>query len=186
MTNKKYNIIYADPPWSYKSRRSKYIANNSGETAKHYETMSVEDIKNLDIESISEDRCMLFLWVTFPLLKEGLDVLESWGFTYKTVAFSWMKTTKDGRKPAFGVGYYTRGNVEVCLLGIKGKPFKESSSVSSAILSPRQKHSQKPDEVRLRIEELVGKEPTKIELFARKKSEGWDAWGNEVQSDIQL
>lgn len=183
---KKYNVIYADPPWKYNSKRAKYIDNNSGETEKHYPTMTLKELKSLKVNEIADENCMLFCWVTFPLLKEGLELIESWGFTYKTMAFSWMKTTKDGIKPTFGIGYYTRSNVEVCLLGVKGKAFKKRSDISSVVIEPRMRHSQKPDEVRKRIELLVGEDLPKIELFARQKSEGWDVWGNEVKSDIEL
>lgn len=107
-TNKKYNIIYADPPWSYKSRRSLYIDNKSGETLSHYATLSPEEIKSLPVSEITADRAMLFLWCTFPQLPIGLEVIKSWGFEYKTIAFCWIKTQKDGQTPAFGVGYYTR------------------------------------------------------------------------------
>lgn len=151
----KYQVIYADPPWSYNSKRANYIKNNSGETAKHYPTLSIEDLKNLKVGNIADENCMLFCWATFPQLKEALELIECWGFKYKTVAFSWVKMTK-GNKPAFGIGYYTRSNVEVCLLGTKGRPFKERSDISSVIMSPRGEHSQKPEEVRARIEALTG------------------------------
>lgn len=112
---------------------------------------------------------MLFMWATFPQMQEALDLIKAWGFTYKTVAFSWVKTVKDGSKPAFGVGYYTRNNVEVCLLGVKGKPFKEVGNMSSVVISPREEHSKKPDIVRDKIVELCGDIP-RIELFARKRN----------------
>lgn len=182
---KKYNIIYADPPWSYNSRRAKYTNNNSGETAKHYETMSINDLKKMPIAEICENDCMLFMWVTFPQLQEGLDLIKAWGFKYKTVAFSWVKTVKDGSKPAFGVGYYTRSNLEICLLGLKGKAFKQRGDISSVIISPREEHSKKPDIVRDKIVELCGDIP-RIELFARQEAEGWDCWGNEVKCSIDL
>ena len=106
---------------------------------------------------------------------------QSWGFSYKTLGFSWIKTNKKNKKPFFGIGFYTKSNCEVCLLAIKGKPsnLKKSNYVSSCVISDREEHSKKPDEVRIRINELVGDVP-KIELFARKKIEGWDCWGDEV------
>ncbi len=121
--------------------------------------------------------CMLFIWATFPQIQEALDLIKAWGFDYKTVAFSWVKTTKDGSKPAFGVGYYTRNNVEICLLGVKGKPFKEVGNMSSVVISPREEHSKKPDIVRDKIVELCGDIP-RIELFARKE----DVFGNEIKN----
>lgn len=181
---KKYNIIYADPPWSYKDKRDKH-PRMCGGAISHYNTMSIEQIKSLPIKDLAADNCMLFLWVTFPNLQEGLDVIKSWGFKYKTLGFSWIKTNKNNGKPFFGIGYYTKSNCEVCLIGVKGKPIKVSNSVSSVIISPRQEHSKKPDQIRDKIVELCGDVP-RIELFARHKKEGWDAWGNEVESDINL
>ena len=181
---KKYNIIYADPPWSYKDKRDKHPRMCGGATS-HYNTMSLEQIKALPIKDLAADNCMLFLWVTFPNLQEGLDVIKAWGFTYKTLGFSWIKTNKNNGKPFFGIGYYTKSNCEVCLIGVKGKPIKVSNSVSSVIISPRQEHSKKPDQIRDKIVELCG-DVHRIELFARQKTEGWDVWGNEVESDINL
>ena len=181
---KKYNIIYADPPWSYKDKRDKHPRMCGGATS-HYNTMSIEQIKSLPIKDFAADNCMLFLWVTFPNLQEGLDVIKAWGFKYKTLGFSWIKTNKNNGKPFFGIGYYTKSNCEVCLIGVKGKPIKVSNSVSSVIISPRQEHSKKPDQIRDKIVELCGDVP-RIELFARQKTEGWDVWGNEVESDINL
>lgn len=181
---KKYNIIYADPPWSYKDKRDKH-PRMCGGAISHYNTMSIEQIKLLPIKELAADNCMLFLWVTFPNLQEGLDVIKAWGFKYKTLGFSWIKTNKNNGKPFFGIGYYTKSNCEVCLIGVKGKPIKVSNSVSSVIISPRQEHSKKPDQIRDKIVELCGDVP-RIELFARQKAEGWDVWGNEVKSDINL
>ena len=181
---KKYNIIYADPPYSYKDKRDKH-PRMCGGAISHYNTMSIEQIKSLPIKDLAADNCMLFLWVTFPNLQEGLDVIKAWDFTYKTLGFSWIKTNKNNGKPFFGIGYYTKSNCEVCLIGVKGKPIKVSNSVSSVVISPRQEHSKKPDQIRDKIVELCGDVP-RIELFARQKAEGWDVWGNEVKSDINL
>ena len=190
MLNKKYNIILADPPWTY---RDKAQAGNRGVEFK-YPTMSIEDIKSLPIHNISDDNCILFLWVTFPLLQEGLDTIKAWGFTYKTIGFNWIKKNKKNVETNFwGMGNWTRSNSELCLLGIKGKPKRISAKVHSivetfeteTIESPIEKHSKKPDIVRYRIEELCGDIP-RIELFAREKVSGWDVWGNEVNSDIEM
>jgi N6-adenosine-specific RNA methylase IME4 len=141
--------------------------------------MKTRDIKEIPIKKITDNNCMLFLWVTFPNLQEGLNIIKEWGFTYKTLGFSWIKTNKKNNKPFFGIGYYTKSNCECCLIGVKGKPIKESNSVSSVIISPREEHSKKPDEVRDKIVELCGDIP-RIELFARQEVKGWDCWGNEV------
>jgi len=182
--DKKYNIIYADPPWSYRDKRDKHPRLCGGASA-HYNTMTVEEIKNLPVNKLADDNCMLFIWVTFPNLQEGLDVIKAWGFTYKTLGFSWIKTNKKNGKPFFGIGYYTKSNCEVCLIGVKGKPIVVSNKVSSVIIAPREEHSKKPDIVRDKIVELCGDLP-RIELFARQKVEGWDVWGNEVESDIHI
>ena len=118
------------------------------------------------------------MWATFPMLREALEVIEAWGFIYKTVAFNWVKQNKTGAGLFWGLGNWTRSNSEICLLAVKGKPKRMSASVHSVILSPVQQHSRKPAETRDRIVELMGDLP-RIELFAREAAPGWDAWGNE-------
>jgi N6-adenosine-specific RNA methylase IME4 len=183
-TDRKYQVIYADPPWSYRDKRESH-PRMSGGASSHYQTMGMSEIKALDVRSISDSNSMLFLWATFPNLPEALDVMRSWGFIYKTLGFSWIKTNKKSGTPFFGIGYYTKSNCEVCLIGVKGKPIKVSNSVSSVLISPREGHSKKPDIVRDRIVQLCGDVP-RIELFAREKVDGWDSWGNEIESDIVL
>ena len=184
MENKKYSIIYADPPWEYNSRAN-HKTRFRGGACGHYNLMSMEEIKKLPINELAEDNCVLFLWTTFPYLDEQIRLFEHWGFKYKTLGFSWIKINKRNGKAFFGVGYYAKSNCEVCLMGIKGKMKPISNNVSSVIISPRREHSRKPDEVREKIVELFGDVP-RIELFARQKVEGWDVWGNEVKSDIEL
>lgn len=179
----KYKIIYADPPWQYQkgNRKLNGIAKN------HYTTMTTDDICKLKVDEISDDVSMLFLWATFRKMKEAFKVMDAWGFEYKTLGFSWTKLQQDGIKPSFGVGFYTRSNCEVCLIGTKGNAFSlvKQHNVSSCITTKRSQHSEKPEEARQRIVELVGDDP-RIELFARKKAEGWDSWGDEIVSDIKL
>lgn len=181
----KYKIIYADPAWSYKDKRGGEKGKRHGGATSHYETMSISDIKKLDVNSITDKDCILFLWVTFPLLQEGLDTIKAWGFEYKTLGFSWIKTNRINKKPFFGMGWYTKSNCEVCLIGVKGKPFKNSNSVSSVVIDDIAAHSAKPSVVRERIVEFCGDVP-RIELFSRQRVEGWDCWGNEVESDVAL
>jgi len=171
--DKKYSIIYADPPWSYSDKRCK------GGVANHYNTMKVSDICDLPVKNIADKDCVLFMWATYPMLKEALQVIEAWEFTYKSIAFQWIKQNKSGNGYFFGLGRWTRGNTEPCLIAVKGKPKRISASVGQLVFSPLRKHSQKPDEVRDKIIELVGDLP-RIELFAREKTPDWDAWGNEV------
>ena len=173
--NKTYDVIYADPAWYFKTYSKK---GNGRSPEQHYSCMSINDICNLPVNDIANPNCVLFLWVIDPMLQEGLKVIEAWGFKYKTVAFTWAKTNKS--EGFFtGLGYWTRGNPEMCLLATKGKPKRLSKSVRQLIISKLQQHSKKPDEIRNRITELCGDLP-RIELFARQKTEGWDSWGNEI------
>ena len=146
--NKKYNIIYADPPWQYKVY-SKKGAGRSAES--HYPTMNIDDICNLPISEIADKNATLFLWVTFPNLKEAFDVIKAWGFTYKTVAFTWIKQNKRSNTLFWGMGYWTRANAEICLLATKGTPQRKSAAVHQVIISHIEQHSKKPDETRDRI-----------------------------------
>lgn len=172
-TDKKYQIIYADPPWRYADRKC------NGACEFHYDTMSIKDICDLPIKDISDKDCVLFLWTTYPMLKEALHLMEAWGFKYKTIAFQWVKLNKSGNGFFFGLGRWTRGNTECCLIATKGKPKRINSSVGQLIISPIQAHSKKPEEVRKKIVDLMGELP-RIEIFARQYEEGWDCWGNEV------
>ena len=171
--DKKYQIIYADPPWSYNDKMKGHLG---AET--HYKTQEKNWIYSLPINTISEKNCVLFLWVVSPLLPEGIETLKRWGFKFKTVAFVWNKKTKNG-KDVSNLGRWTMGNVEMCLLGVKGKNKRICNNVKQLVSAERTKHSKKPDEVRQRIVELMGDLP-RIELFARNHTEGWDVWGNEV------
>jgi site-specific DNA-methyltransferase (adenine-specific) len=196
---KKYKIIYADPPWSYNDRV--YTAKGDGKFYSledyHYKTMSVKEICELPVNKMTDENCILFMWATFPNLKEALQVIEAWGFQYKTLGFSWIKTNQrqnlnqmaffptDTIDVFFGIGHYTKSNCEVCLIGTKGKPEIVSNYVSSVVIAPRGKHSKKPNEVRNKIVELCGDKP-RIELFARQAHTGWDTWGNQVENSINL
>lgn len=175
----RYGIIYADPPWRYEKNKGNGVAEN------HYQTMSIAEISELPIRVIADRDCVLFLWTTFPQMNAAFDVIRAWGFCYKTVAFLWLKQTKVSHKWFFGMGNWTRGNAEICLLATKGKPRRKSKSVHQFIISPVQTHSRKPEEAREKILELMGELP-RIELFAREKMDGWDAWGNEVKCDIDM
>jgi N6-adenosine-specific RNA methylase IME4 len=177
---KKYNIIYADPPWEYKESGS-----GNRVVKSKYPTMNIEDIKNMPIQSIAGDNAILFLWVTFPRLQEGLDVISSWGFKYKSLGFNWIKKNKKSNSNFWGMGYYTRQNPEICLIGVKGKMKPLVRNVHSVIETPIEEHSKKPHVIREKIIDIVGDLP-RIELFARQESDGWDIWGNELKNDIEL
>lgn len=179
---KKYSIIYADPPWQYKT----YSPKGQGRSAeRHYSTMALEEICKLPVAQMADKDCVLLMWTTVPFLKDAFSVLEAWGFSYKTVAFVWVKQNRRSDGLFWGMGYWTRANAELCILATKGHPKRASASVHQILLSRVEAHSKKPDEARDRIVALLGDLP-RIELFARQRTEGWDAWGNEVACDIRL
>lgn len=192
-TRDKYDIIYADPPWSYND------SGCHGAAAKQYNTMSQEELYNLPIKRICNKDAVLFMWVTYPKLQEALDVIRLWGFTYKSIGFQWVKLNKKANNLSllqkitegapieeamfsqcfYGLGRWTRGNTEMCIIATKGKVSRIDTAVPQLVFSPIGRHSSKPAEVRKRIVQLVGDKP-RIELFAREHVDGWDCWGNEV------
>jgi N6-adenosine-specific RNA methylase IME4 len=143
--------------------------------------MTLDQIRALPVIELAGDTCALILWITDPLLAHAVGIIEAWGFTYKTVAFTWVKSTKDGTGFPIGCGYYTRANPEQCLLATRGKPQRLSCSVPQLIVAPRREHRRKPDEVYERIEALFP--GPYIELFARTRRPGWHvAFSNEADS----
>ena len=171
-TNKRYSIIYADPAWSYWDGGQK-------NQSLHYATMSIEEICNLPVDRIAAKDCILFIWVTYPILPQSLEVIKAWGFEYSTCGFVWVKKNKVADSYFFGNGSWTRANTELCLIAKRGKVDRLDASISQIIDEPIQEHSKKPDIVRSKITQLVGNLP-RIELFSRNTADGWDAWGNEV------
>lgn len=169
ISDKKYQIIYTDPPWAYRNHRTGGSMKSGSESK--YPTMTLDDIKQLPITQIANKDSVLFLWATVPLLPDCLSVLVAWGFEYKTTLF-WRKIM------SLGMGFWYRGQVELLLLGIKGKvkPFRIQKP--NFIQSKVREHSRKPDEFYEFIE-MTGLEP-KIELFARNKREGWDSIGFDI------
>jgi len=141
--------------------------------------MQIDELCNLPVQNISNDNCILFLWATFPRLPEALKLIKSWGFSYKGLAFNWVKTNKKTDSLFWGMGYWTRQNPEVCLIGLKGKVPRLARNIHSVLMDKVEYHSKKPDRVRDLIISSVGDLP-RIELFARQKIDGWDCWGNEV------
>ena len=125
------------------------------------------------------------MWATFPMLREALDVIEAWGFSYKTVAFNWVKQNRNGTGIFMGLGNWTRSNSEICLLATKGHPKRQAADIHQFIISPIEAHSKKPDETRDKIVALMGDRP-RVELFARQTPPGWDVWGNEVEPTAGL
>ena len=180
----KFDVIYADPPWTFRTWSAE---GKDRSPEKHYDCMSLADIRALPVSDIAADNCALFLWVTDPLLPEGLKLMEAWGFKFKTIAFVWAKLNKSAPPTLWtendfftGLGYWTRANPELCLLGTRGKPKRVSKSVRRLVVSPRREHSRKPDEIAEKIDDLMGRDTSKIELFARTGRTGWTTWGNDV------
>ena len=167
-----YDALLVDPPWGYRQKRQR------GAAQKHYTTMSTDDICALPVADIATDNSALFLWVTFSMLPEALRVIKAWQFQFKTVAFLWLKKNKKADSFFYGLGFWTRGNAEVCLLATRGHPKRQNRGIS-LIISPVEAHSKKPDIVREKIVALMGDVP-RIELFARDTAPGWDALGDEI------
>ncbi len=145
--------------------------------------MSIEDLCALPVADLAAPDSALFLWATFPQLPEALRLIEAWGFTYKSVAFVWLKKNKKADSWFYGLGFWTRGNAEICLLATKGHPKRQAANIHQFIISPIEAHSKKPDEARAKIISLMGDLP-RVELFARQTPPGWAVWGNEVTPTI--
>lgn len=176
----KYRIIYADPAWVYQDKSKSH----GGGAESHYKCTPTGEMAKWDIPAAADSVCLM--WCTYPQLPEGVKLMAAWGFKYKTVAFTWVKKNKVSDSFFFGMGRHTRGNPEIVLLGTKGKGAQRiSASIPNLQIHRIGRHSEKPAEIRKEIEKLYGDIP-RIELFARQKSEGWDVWGNEVESDISL
>ena len=149
-TDKKYSIIYADPPWSYND------SGCNGAAEQHYVTMDTKDIKKFPVEQIAEKDCVLFMWATYPKMEDALELIKAWGFTYKSIGFQWVKLNRSGKGYFFGLGRWTRGNTEPCLIAVRGKPKRASAAVGQLIFHPIGRHSEKPPIVREKIIELMG------------------------------
>jgi len=179
-----FGAILADPPWKF-VQWTESSWRRAGDRSAHYSTMGTSDIAGLPIGEYAAPDCVLFLWVCWPFLLQVNEIIEAWGFTYKTCAFAWMKAHagqlelfQDEIPDQMGLGYWTRANSEVCLLATRGKPKRLNADVRQAIIEPRREHSRKPDDVHNRIERLVA--GPYLELFARSERPGWICRGNEV------
>ena len=182
---KKYQIIYADPPWDYKGQKQHRGAGaggkDSGGAETHYPCMKLRQLKLMRVPEITEDDCLLFMWATSPHLDQAIELMQSWGFDYKTIGFVW-------NKERVNPGFYTMSQVEICIIGKKGKipSPRGARNIRQYLKEMRGKHSAKPKEVRKRIEKMFPSQ-RKIELFARTTSRGWDSWGHDVgTSDLDL
>lgn len=200
-----YQIIYADPPWEYQQ-------GGRGSTDKHYGTTGISGICRLPVRQLASRDAVLFLWVTWPFLRDCFEVVDAWGFEFKTCAFVWVKYHEGSGKRCVGGGFWTRANTEFCLLCVRGKNYPRrlettpsrgvrqliESEPEELLLAPRQEHSAKPPEARARIRQLLGHEPTAIELYARctddqgriipggRVDPSFDQWGNQCESDVYM
>lgn len=171
----KFDILLLDCPWKFET----YSDKGNGK-APPYHLLSLPDLYKLPIPDILEDNSIVFSWVTDPFLEIAFDIHKHWGLTYKTVGFYWIKTSIDGANYPIGTGYYTRANPEQCLIYTKGKGLKrKDNSVPKLIISPRKKHSRKPDESYERID-LLYPEAKKIEIFATRQMKGYTSLGYDI------
>lgn len=188
-----FGAILADPPWHFRTHSSRGAAtvpgdrtDAAGSRQPPYPTMSLSAIKGLPVADLAAPDCVLFLWVTDPFLQVAFDVLDAWGFEYKTVGFTWTKlkprvSTRlwlDDDDLFMGTGYWTRANPEMCLLATRGKPKRVAKDVRQQIVSPVREHSRKPDCQYDRIERLVA--GPYLELFSRTGRPTWSAWGADA------
>lgn len=193
-----YRVLYADPPWNYPSLKGvtqmkdgSYASRNPCGADAHYDLMTDQDLLNLSVADIAHQDSAIFLWATCPRLDFAIDVMKSWGFHYRGIAYVWVKVNLDGT-PMGAKGpppSFVKPTTEMLLVGStkkKGRVFPLMDyKQRQVVFEPRGKHSAKPPVFRKNIEDLVG-DVSKIELFARTRTPGWDAWGDEVQSDIKL
>jgi len=199
----KYQIILLDPPWHY-NNRANHKTRFRGGVHGHYPTMTMQQIAALPVPQLAANDCAVLLWCTFPYLDVQIKLFQHWGFKFRTQLLTWIKLNPVGydiphddpnysaskeyvrysgdglyHSVFFGVGHYAKSNAEVLLLGMRGKVKVQSDCVSSVVLAPRRRHSQKPEESYTRIETLFGDVP-RIELFARQRRVGWDTHGNDL------
>ena len=176
-----YDIILAAPPWRFETWSDK---GKDRAAEKYYQTMTTAELNRLIVPAAGN--AILFMWAIWPMLPDALELINAWGFEYKTIAWVWLKSNRSGVGFFTGLGYYTRANTEPCLLATRGKPLRpENKGVQSVIYAPVMEHSRKPDDQYRKIETLY---PGKryLEMFARRTRPGWHVWGNEVLSDVSV
>jgi N6-adenosine-specific RNA methylase IME4 len=172
-----HDVLYVDPPWPFENYSTKGESRNPN---RHYETMSIDQIKALPVGHLAAGNCALFMWCVDPHLDSAIDVIRAWGFRFVTVAFTWVKRSKKDTGWHMGTGYYTRANPEICVMATNGRPGTPADrGVRQLIIEPVREHSRKPERVYDDIERMY---PGKryLELFARKEHPGWKAWGNQT------
>ena len=180
---KKYSVIYADPPWSFNNKKTGGSMKSGA--AAQYDTMSIEQLKALDVPAICTDDCVLVMWYVGSQPQEAIDLCKAWGFTIKNMnGFIWVKLTEMFLQ-FFGMGFWTRAGAECAIIATRGKPKRASAAIRQVRLAVIGRHSEKPAEFRADIEKLCG-DGNKLEMFARTASSGWDVFGNQVENSITI
>ena len=183
--DKKYQVIYADPPWNFNSKKTGGSMKSGA--SQQYDCMSLAELKSIPVPDIAADDCLLVMWWVGAMPQEAIDLVNAWGFTLKNMnGFVWNKLTQNNI-PFFGMGFYTRAGSESCLIATKGKFKPAKRNIRAVFHSEAQvqfesrvmAHSKKPVQVRDLIVELAGDVP-RVELFARTAAAGWDRWGNQA------
>lgn len=169
----KFNIILSDIPWKYNDKAGRRGSD------KKYDVLSMKQLMTIRIGDLASENCAHFMWTTGPMLPDALKLMKIYGFEYKNIVFTWIKTNKKSDGLFSGMGHYSRSNPEFVLLGMTGKLARQSRSVHSVIMAPVGEHSSKPPDVKDRIVQLFGDIP-RVELFARDKSFGWTQTGLEM------
>lgn len=181
--SKKYQVIYADPPWTFKSKNTGGSMKSGA--AAQYQTMSIKEMMSMDVQSICSDNCILVMWWVGSQPEEAIALAKAWGFKIKHMnGFVWNKLTVK-ELPFFGMGYYTRAGAETALIAIKGKPNIASHSVRQVRTAKVGRHSEKPAEFRNDIVQMCGDVP-RLEMFARDAAPGWDVFGNQVSDSVDI
>jgi N6-adenosine-specific RNA methylase IME4 len=195
-----YGCILADPPWRFETFSEKgrdrspdgltRAAQRQNRPENHYPTMTMEELKALPVGALAAPDCLLLMWFVDPMLPHALELGRAWGFTYRTLGFTWAKLRREGSTRdklhddawhklfPIGTGYWLRANPENSLLFTRGEPKRKHADVRRLIVAPRREHSRKPDDARKRLQRLV--DGPYLELFAREPAPGWDVWGNQV------
>lgn len=176
LPNGKFEVLYADPPWDYKGQlqHNGKGGRDTGGAVRHYSTVTLDDLIELDVPGITADNALLFMWTSSPHLDQAINLGKEWGFSWATVAFVWNKMKTNP-------GFYTLSQCELCLVFKHGKipSPRGARNIRQYVEVQRGQHSQKPPEVEQRIKEMFPSQ-RKIELFAREKTPGWTVWGNEA------
>lgn len=173
-----FPVILADPPWLFKNYSKKGEKKNANQ---HYECLPTTQIAALPVRKLAPKVGALFMWATFPMLKDAFLVMEKWGYEYRAAA-PWAKQSKTGRTWAFGGGYIFRATSEILLVGCRGKPTRKSKSIRNLIVAPVREHSRKPDVTFEMVEALY--DGPYLELFARQARPGWKRWGKEAPPEV--